>query len=431
MEASLLVSLSTDEIRRLAVLERLAAGDLTQADAASLLRLSVRQVKRLVAVWRRGGAAALASKRRGRPSNRRTDPERVAQAASLYRLHYADFGPTLAAEKLAERHGILIDHETLRRTLIASGDHHARRRKERKPHLPRERRAARGELVQLDGSHHAWFEERAPKCTLLVAIDDATSELMSLHFAQEETTLAYFALMHEYLPKIGRPLSVYTDKAGIFIKTVDTGAAEPTQFGRALDELDIELICANSPQAKGRVERVNATLQDRFVKELRLRNINSIDVANLYAREYLADHNRRFARAPQTSFDAHRKVEKIHDLARILAVRHRRQIAANGLISFDHRLFAIDQRQLKTLSSRVVELRIETNGIRIEQGHLSLRFSEVPAPQRPARPQIVERADLRIPNPKKAHRPAPNHPWNKPGPRAPRQGTSLTSSPGT
>ena len=413
MEASV-VSLTPAELRRLAVIERVVAGDLSQVAGAPLLRLSVRQFKRLIAGFRRDGPAALASKRRGRPSNRRTDAHLVAQALELYRLHYIDFGPTLAAEKLAERHGLLIDHETLRRCLIAHGIYKAKRRKDRKPHLPRERRAARGELVQLDGSHHAWFEDRAPKCVLLVAIDDATSELMALRFEPSETTVGYFALMRDYLQRTGRPLSVYTDKAAIFIQPVETASGERTQFARAMDELDVEVICANSPQAKGRVERVNGTLQDRLVKELRLRNISSINVANLYLAQYVKAHDLRFGRAPQTSFDAHRPIEPQHDLARILAVRKRRQVSAHGIVSYENRLFAVDHRQFKTLSSRVLEVRVDEHGVHLEQGPLRLRFTELPAQQRPARPIIVERADRRVPNPKKGHPPAENHPWKRP-----------------
>lgn len=432
MEASI-VSLSPAELRRLAIVERVVAGDLCQVAAAPLVRLSLRQLKRLVAAFRRCGAVALASKRRGRPSNRRTDPSLIAQALDLYCRHYADFGPTLAAEKLAERHGVLIDHETLRRALIAHGVHKPKRRKDPKAHLPRERRAARGELIQLDGSHHAWFEDRAPKCALLVAIDDATSELMALRFEASETTLGYFALMRDYLRRRGRPLSVYTDKAGIFIQTVETASGEKTQFGRACDELDVELICANSPQAKGRVERVNGTLQDRLVKELRLRNISTIDVANLYLPQYITEHNRRFGREPQTTFDAHRPIEPYHDLARILAIRKRRHISANGIVSYENRLFAVDQRQLKTLCSRVIEVRVDDAGIHLEQGPLKLRCTQLPAQQPPARPRIVEHADRRVPNPKKAHTPAPNHPWKTSAKALARAqiGTSLTSSSGT
>lgn len=432
MEA-LVVSLSPLELRRLAVVQRIVAGDLTQVAAAPLLRLSLRQLKRLVAGFRRNGPSALASKRRGRPSNRRTDPALLELARSLYRQHYADFGPTFAAEKLAQRHDLLIDHETLRRALIVSGDHRPRRRKDRKPHLPRERRAARGELVQLDGSLHAWFEQRAPKCTLLVAIDDATSELLALRFEPTETASGYFALLREYLRQTGRPLSFYTDKSGIFIKTVESATGEKTQFGRALDELDVELICANSPQAKGRVERVNATLQDRLVKELRLRNITTIDVANLYLPEYIAEHNRNFARAPRTTFDAHRPLGEQHDLAHILTVRHRRMIGANGIISYENRLFAIDYAQARSLTSRTVEIRVDGEHILIAQGQTTLRFAELPAPAKPARPAVVERADRKVPNPKKAHTPAPNHPWTTPSHilASRLKGTSLTSSSGT
>jgi hypothetical protein len=223
---------------------------------------------------------------------------------------------------------------------------------------------------------------------LLVAIDDATSELLALRLEPTETTSGYFALLREYFQRIGRPLSFYTDKAGIFMKTVESPTGEKTQFGRALDELDVELICANSPQAKGRVERVNATLQDRLVKELRLRNITTIDVANLYLLEYIAEHNRNFARAPRTTFDAHRALGAEHDLAHILTLRHRRTIGANGIISYEGRLFAVDQAQTRSLHSSVVEIRVDSEHIVIAQGKRTLRFIKLPPPAKPAWPAV-------------------------------------------
>lgn len=192
---TVLVALSPRELRRLAVAERVVAGDLSQIAAASILRITVRQMRRIMRDFQRDGAFSLVSKRRGYPSNRSTDPTTIATALQLIERHYGDSGPTLASEKLAERHDVVIDHETLRRALLRAGMWKSKPRKERQRHLPRARRACYGELVQLDGSHHAWFEDRGPKCVLLVAIDDATSALLGLHFTTEETTLGYFALL--------------------------------------------------------------------------------------------------------------------------------------------------------------------------------------------------------------------------------------------
>jgi transposase len=408
-----LVSLSPMELRRLAALERVIAGDLTQVRAAELLGISYRQVKRLVRAFRRSGPAGLASNRRGRPSNRRYNPELLAHALAIVREHYDDFGPTLAAEKLAERHAIAIDHETLRRAMIREASWIARPRTGPKPHLPRLRRDCFGELIQIDGSHHNWFEKRGPKCCLYVAIDDATKNLVGLHLAPTETTIGYFALFTAYLQEYGRPLSVYSDRSGIFRATKETADGAGSQFGRALNELDIELICAQSPQAKGRVERVHGTLQDRLVKELRLRNISTIEAANVFLNTYRLEHNRRFATPPRSDFNAHRPLEPQHDLERILSCRFPRLVSAKGIVSFENRLFAIDYRIAQHLRSRTVEVRVDRLGrIVIEQGEVPLRFAELPNPQ-PKRAVTGERADRRIPNPMKAHTPAPKHPWRQ------------------
>jgi transposase len=409
MEASL-VSLTPRELQRLTVLERIRAGDLSQLQGARILGLSVRQLKRLVRAFRQAGAASLASKRRGRPSNRATDPLRLQCALEIVQQHYPDFGPTLASEKLAERHGIALNSETLRRAMIRTGIWKSHARKERKAHLPRPRRDCFGELVQLDGSYHAWFEGRGPKCTLLVAIDDATSTLLSLRMEPTETSAGYFALLHDYLPRHGRPLSVYTDRAAIFRATVEAASGEKTQFARALDELDIELICAHSPQAKGRVERVNGTLQDRLVKELRLHGICSIQAANVFLPTYIAAHNKRFTCLPKSDFDVHRTLEAHHDLERILCTRSSRKISSHGIVSYENRYFAIDLAQFRRLSSRIVNVRATSGGrIIIEQGEYALRYAEIENPSPTRRAQVTDRADL--PQPNKAHIPSSTHPW--------------------
>jgi len=247
--------MTTSELARLAAMERLKAGDLTQTDVARQLGLCTRQIKRVWRAYRLGGAAALASKRRGKPSNRCTNPALLERTLSLVREHYHDFGPTFAAEKLLERHGIAIDHETLRRAMIAGELWRPKARPKRAMHPPRERRPLFGELVQIDGSHHMWFEKRAPKCTLHVAIDDATSSILALHFASKK-----------------RPKTILSSFAGTFsntachwhsipINSVFSGSITPqpkrrsSPSSRAMQQLDVELISANSPQAKGRVER--------------------------------------------------------------------------------------------------------------------------------------------------------------------------------
>ncbi len=227
-----LLSMTQRELTRLVALQRFEAGELTQAEIARQLQISVRQLKRLWRRYRLEGTSGVTSRRRGRPSNNPTDPELLTHALELYRNHYADFGPTFASEKLLERHDVRIDHEVLRRGLIAAQMWTPSKRK-RKTHPPRDRRPAFGELCQIDGSPHDWFERRGPRCTLLVDVDDATSRLLALHFAPQETTEAYFVLARKHICAHGIPLAYYTDKSTVFYLSNPQDADHPTQFGRA------------------------------------------------------------------------------------------------------------------------------------------------------------------------------------------------------
>src|SRR5205085_10363476 len=224
---------------------------------------------------------------------------------------YYDFGPTLAHEKLIAVHGLRLAVESVRQLLITEGLWRMRRARKVVIHQLRERRARVGELIQIDGSPHDWFEGRAEKCTLLVMVDDATSRLMHMQFVECETTFNYFEAVRAYIALHGKPGAFYSDKFSVFrvnIPNALTGTGL-TQFGRAMKELGVELICAHSPQAKGRVERANQTLQDRLVKELRLRSISSVGAANAYLPEFIADFNSRFAVEPRSKQDAHQPLE--------------------------------------------------------------------------------------------------------------------------
>jgi transposase len=290
------------------VLDRVLARTLTQRDAAEMLGMSDRHVRRLLRAYEVSGAAALVSKQRGKPSNRKLPAGLRAAAIELVRERYTDFGPTLAAEKLTEIHGLSLSVETLREWMRELGLWTSRMERRRRPQPPRHRRECLGELIQIDGCDHEWFEGRGPRCTLLVFVDDATGRLMQLYFARSESTFDYFAAMTQYLHGHGRPVAFYSDKASIF--RVNRSAAKRgdgvTQLGRAMHALNIDLICANTPAAKGRVERAHPTLQDRLVKELRLRGIVDRDSANAYAQEFAESYNRRFARVPRNDHDAHR-----------------------------------------------------------------------------------------------------------------------------
>jgi hypothetical protein len=291
------LSMTKPEFSRLDVLLRVQSGRLRVEDACGLLGLRRRQVFRLLRGLRQDGATSLLSKRRGQPGNHRLPAEVRTLALSIVRERYADFGPTFAAEKLSEVHGCTVSHETLRGWMIADGLWVDRRHRLASPHQPRRRRDCLGELVQIDGSEHAWFEARGETCTLLAFIDDATSRLMQLRFVASESAFDYFRATRAYLEAHGKPVAFYSDKHNIFrVNAKDVVAGDGiTQFGRVLSELNIDIICANSPQAKGRIERVFGTLQDRMVKELRLAEISTVAAANAWLPAFIAGHNARFA----------------------------------------------------------------------------------------------------------------------------------------
>jgi transposase len=335
--------MSQREVERVSIIEQVIRKQLKQGQAGKLLRVSPRQIRRMVSAYRREGAAGLVSKRRGRASNRRGDEQNKADALQLVRTHYPDFGPTLVAEKLCERHGLSVNKETLRQWMIVDGLWHEKRRKKAKVHQSRQRRSCIGELVQLDGSHHDWFEGQRPPCCLYVLIDDATSQLVGLWFAEQETTRGYFHVVQDYLIRCGRPLAFYSDKHSIFrINQLEVSAERQTQFERAMQDLDIELIHADSPQAKGRVERANGTLQDRLVKEMRLRGINTLEAANAFLPAFMADYNRRFAVVPASPVNAHRHTLPTEGiLGRIFSLQHIRTLSKNLELSYQGTLYQV------------------------------------------------------------------------------------------
>jgi transposase len=302
-----LTTLSTREMDRLQVVLRIADGRLTQTAGAKILGVSDRQMRRICRRFDQEGAAGLGSKRRGQ-SNRRLPVELRKEALGLVRARYADFGPTLAQEKLLEQHDIRVATETLRQWMIDDGIWLTRRQRKKRIQQPRHRRDCYGELVQIDGSDHHWFEDRGPRCVLLVYVDDATGKLMALRMCVSESAFSYFHATRSYLGRHGKPVAFYSDKAGVFRVNAKRPKAGDgfTQFGRAMSDLNIDIICANTPAAKGRVERANKTLQDRLVKELRLRGICTMNDANAYLPEFMDDYNRRFGRVARNDHDAHR-----------------------------------------------------------------------------------------------------------------------------
>ena len=332
------MTLSMGELDRISVIEAVVHKRLRQRQAAQQLGLSVRQIKRLVRRYRVAGPQGLVSGHRGKIPGNTKAPSVRQTVLSLVRQHYGDFGPTLASEKLQAIHGESVSRETLRQWLITEGWWQPKVRRKARIHPRRPRRPCVGELIQIDGSPHDWFEGRAAPCTLIVFIDDATSRLMALRFVPAETTRAYMETLAGYLDRYGRPVALYSDRHSIFRVNYPEREGERTQFTRALKTLDIEPIHAHSPQAKGRVERANQTLQDRLVKELRLQSISDRETANAFVPTFMEAYNARFAVEPQHPLDAHRPVHHSDtEQSLILSLHHTRTLSKNLSCQFHNR----------------------------------------------------------------------------------------------
>ena len=416
------VFLSAREADRLAVIREVAERRLRQSEAARRLGLSVRQVKRLVRRYRERGEAGLASSRRGRPPNNAFDEAFKAVVMDLVRERYEDFGPTFACEKLLEEHGHRLSAETLRGWMIGDGLWEPKPRRAIREHPSRPRRECPGDLVQIDGSPHDWFEGRAPACTLIAYVDDATSALLAAGFFPAETTEAYMKTTRAHLASRGRPVAYYSDRYGVFRVNRRDREGEPTQFVRALGTLDIESIHAGSPQAKGRVERANRTLQDRLVKEMRLRGIAGIEAGNAYLPAFMADYNRRFAVSPRNPADAHRAV--LHDereLDLILCEQHARKVTRNLSISFEGRTYQVTGhgKGYRLRGAAVTVCKGFDGGVTVlrDGRELPVRLladGEDPLPVEDGKSvrQRVDRAKAEQQS-RPAWKPAPDHPWRR------------------
>ena len=336
-----IVGMTMEEINRASVIQALVGGDIRPQVAALRLGLTTRQVQRLAERFRESGAVGLVSRQRGKASNRQLAPQLAQMALGLIRERYHDFSPTLACEKLMECHGLKLSKETVRQLMITSGLWKTRQQRQAPLHQPRLRRACFGDLVQIDGSYHPWFEERANSCTLLVFVDDATGRLQHLHFAPTESTSSYFVATRDYIAKYTKPVTFYADRAAVFRNNKATGRANQTQFHRALANLDIALICARTPQGKGRVERMNRTLQNRLVKELRLLGISGIDEANAMCEYFMAAYNRRFARQPRSELDLHRPLRPQDDPVLALSWHDQRKLSVKLTVQNRNRMYLL------------------------------------------------------------------------------------------
>jgi hypothetical protein len=356
------VSMTKREISKGDVLLEVSRNQISKTKAARILGMSVRHLRRLYAEFKKVGINSLISQQRGKPSNHQLPRNLKVRVIELVTCEmYKDFGPTFMCEKLKEIHDIVICPETTRQIMIQNGVWKAHKKKSPVIHQQRKRRARFGELTQVDGSPHAWFEDRGDPCVLIVFIDDATGQTYGKFF-EAETTEAYMKTANEYIMKYGRPLAFYSDKHGIF-RINRPGCLKKellTQFGRACEELDIELICANSPQAKGRVERSNQIQQDRLVKELRLANISTIEEANDFLPKYWEALNKKFSVAPESKEDAHRKVSSEHDLDKILCYKSVRTISKNLEVQYNNIVYQIALEKPSWILRRAKVTVIET-----------------------------------------------------------------------
>src|ERR1700692_3182368 len=334
-------AVSQKELQRVAVISASLKGEVACVRAAELLCLSVRQIKRLRKRMREDGEAALAHASRGRPSPRRLPARMRDRILHLARTRYVGFNDHHLCEKLGEIAGISLGRETLRRLLRQNGLGSPKKRRTPAHRQRRPARARGGEMLLLDGSLHRWLEDRGPQLTLLGFLDDATGKVPVAEFFPTEDTRGYFRLLHRLLRRFGVPISFYGDRHGIFVRNDDhwsvqeqlAGRREPTQFGRALQQLGVTYIAAQSPQAKGRIERLWGTFQDRLTSELRLAGANDLHTSNQVLRRFLPDYNRRFGRAPRETEKAWRAAPK--DLSRICCFIPERIVSHDNVVAWD------------------------------------------------------------------------------------------------
>ena len=412
--------MSQKERRRIGILVGVKDGELSLVEAMDVLGLSYRQTRRVWRRYRADGDKGLVHRLRGQPGLRRKPPKLRARILARVAQRYPDFGPTLAAEYLA-KDGLAVDHETLRRWLLAEGKRTVRRRRQRHRQW-RQRKPCFGAMVQLDGSHHDWFEGRRGKCVLMVMVDDATNRLWA-QFFEEETTHASYDLLEGWCRKYGLPQSLYVDRDSIYrceglgsIAEQIAGQAPQTQFGRAMKQLGVELILANSPQAKGRVERMNGVLQDRLVKALRLAGINDMEAANEFlVKTYLPEHNRKFRYEPASETDAHQAVPR--KLDEVLSWEAERVVQRDWTVASGGQKYQLDkQHEALSLAGKKVIVRTLRDGrMQMERRGVKLRWKAISG--RPVRAKALpvvkaEKAEVER-KPAAEKKPAANHPWRR------------------
>jgi len=416
------ISMSAKETGRIAVLDNLMTKRIKQKHAASQLGISTRQVQRLVKRYKEEGAAGLVHRNRGRVSNRVIDQKEKDRAIELIRKYYHDFGPTFAHEKLVETHGVTFGVDTLRNEMIKQEMWKPKRRRLNNLHPYRERRACIGELVQLDGSPHAWFEDRGEECTLLAFIDDATSRIMSGEFVDYEGTFTFFGATEHYLATHGKPLALYVDKHSTFKVNRQATVEEElrdsmaqSQFARAMDQLRIELIFAHSAEAKGRVERLFETLQDRLVKELRLEGISTKEEGTRYFREvYIPKHNAKFTVIAKDPTNLHRPLLESDDLPRIFNVQSKRKVSKDLIVQYKNTRFQLTPENGYRYALRHQAIIVEED----RSGNLVFRYKDRAIPYKIIQAKVQKSKPVQVVSSKefkerRVYIPRPDHPWKR------------------
>ena len=420
--------MSKRELGRVEVLARVRSKQLRVLDAGRLLRVSYRQAKRLWKRYREEGAAGLKHRSAGGSSNRAHDEKFRQQVLRRVREKYGGavgerFGPTLGAEHLASEDGLQVHAETLRRWMLTEGLW-SRERKRRRHLLRRERKEHFGEMVQMDGSFHAWLEERGPQGCLIDLVDDATSTTWA-RLGEQETIWAVVDALRAWIERYGVPQSVYVDWKNLYkrvatVKEQLRGEEPVTQFGRMCAKLGIAVIAASSPQGKGRVERQHGTHQDRLVKKLRRKEIASHEAANVYLEtEYLVEHNRRFARAAAKAEDYHQRAPRAAELDRIFCLEKERTISNDGVVRYQNRWFQLapQSRHSSSAQDRVLVCEGRHGNIAIEYRGRALRWQEIPAPRQPikreSKPAVNPATEPKPPRGQRKWVPPSNHPWRE------------------
>ena len=423
-----IIPMSTEEINRTSVFLKLKAKAITQLKAADELNITPRQVRRLFKEFKKQGAIALVSKIRGRSSNHQLPAGVKELVLAIIQKNYSDFGPTFAHEKIVEVHNIKISVWTVRQLMIRNELWIDKKIKRKRVYQLRERRRREGELEQMDGSPHDWFEGRGPKCSLLHCIDDAAGKIKAAFFAPSETIWGYFDLMRIYLKTHGRPVCLYSDKHSVFkVNKPDALRGNGlTQFGRAMKEIGVEMIFANSPQAKGRIERSNRTLQDRLVKELRLNKISSIKEANAFLPKFIEDYNRRFAVVPKDPTNAHRSLLQEQNLELIFSIQEFRHLSKNLTFQYKSTIYQIrTERESYALRKAKVSVREKKDGsVEVFYKNKPLAFTTYNSQEKQGEVvdaktlnEIIDNLQKRTAGPKSSYKPSLNHPWRQGGGR--------------